>query len=1218
MLADAYMRDSETGVWRRREARQFAYSDGDAVESQIASIVRDCVDPSVFSEELEQAITDWPTLYHLGRGRINLLRPFAASLKGRTLEIGCGCGAITRALGEIGGQVVAVEGSGVRAAIAASRCRDLPNVTVVHDAFDQFECDGQFDTVTLIGVLEYARKYFKVPDGEDPVVGMLRAARRFLRPGGVLLIAIENQLGLKYLAGSPEDHVGIPMYGVEDLYGGADVVTFGAEELRRLLRQAGFPGQEWWYPFPDYKFPVSLFSEAGVAATDCDLSPLLQNSVLLDPQRFPSPAFSIESAWSPVFRNGLAGALANSFAILASDRASANLSETVLAYHYASARKNAYAKQVRFVRNAAGNVSVQHKPLFSEAQEGLAGDFRIEFQEGPFISGQHWQKELVRIVSRPGWRIDELTHWAEVWFSAFRKHAGLSLAGPIDKATPIPGDMFDAVPRNLIVQSDGQGVFIDQEWHYDNVCSLGFVVFRAIGLSFFGVTAVAAPAEASSLKLLDLTLSLASLLGVTLRAADLSAYLQQERELQARVSPAQKSALTEALFSSWRLNVRSAGSSAARLAELEAEVTRKDNELHALASEVHRLESVVTEKVQATQVQSDEIKRLYAAFSEKHERVTTLGSELQSTRQELQRVFEVLTEKEKAISWQSSEIARLEAFAADKQLTVEALCLEQSRLSASLNDKEEALRASALEIERYVQMLRVTNEERERQVAGLQAAIRDTEQRMHAQSIEMTGRIDALQQELSKLAHKMESERHYFYAEIEKRDVLLEQAASHREQLKTELSVATGELGALKRTRWFRLREVLLFHPFGIKKFVHVACIVGAAFVPSALRQRVAPGLATALGLRSATASPSGEAAYRVRVLRQPAKNAPRVVHVIANFMTGGSSRLVVDLIEHLGPQYRQQILTSYIPDPPAYVGVEIEECRFPEDVAPFVEYFGRVTPDFVHVHYWGDCDESWYAKAIEAAKQLGLPVIENVNTPIPPHRSDAVVKYVYVSDYVRQVFGDPDARHVTVYPGSNFELFTRKRGELAPDDCVGMVYRLERDKLNEEAIQPFIRIAQLRPQTHILIVGGGSLLEPFRQAVEEAGVMANFEFTGYVSYDALPGLYRRMSLFVAPVWKESFGQVSPFAMSMKVPVIGYDVGAIGEIIDSPELLAPAADADGLARIAVELLDAPDRRREIGARQQQRAEQHFSVQAMIDHYARLYAETVESRRKEVV
>ncbi|MCU4121268.1 methyltransferase domain-containing protein [Variovorax sp. N23] len=447
----------------------------------------------------------------------------------------------------------------------------------------------------------------------------------------------------------------------------------------------------------------------------------------------------------------------------------------------------------------------------------------------------------------------------------------------------------------------------------------------------------------------------------------------------------------------------------------------------------------------------------------------------------------------------------------------------------------------------------------------------------------------------------------------------LAEATSRHEQVKAELQSTAATLQTLKLTRWFRLRELLLVHPFGLRKVILVAATIGGGLLPRRWHSRLVPPMQRLFGLTPA-APPAKKTdaprAYRVKVPGTPAADAPRVVHAIANFMTGGSSRLVVDLVEHLGANYRQTVLTSFNPDPPAYEALEIEECRSSTDIAPLVEYFKRTQPDFVHVHYWGDCDEPWYAKVIEAARQLGLPVIENINTPIEPHRSDAVERYVYVSDYVRSVFGDSDARHVTVYPGSDFSLFTRASDEHAPDDCVGMVYRLERDKLNEGAILPFIEIAKLRPQTRVLIVGGGSLLEPFQAAVKAAGVADRFEFTGYVPYDALPDLYRRMSVFVAPIWKESFGQVAPFAMSMKVPVVGYDVGAIGEIIGNPALLAPAADQAALAKIVVDLLDAPELRRDIGSAQQRRAEERFSVQAMIAHYTQIYAELTASAQQE--
>lgn len=52
--------------------------------------------------------------------------------------------------------------------------------------------------MSLIGVLEYSGKY--VP-GEDPYEAVLSFAFKTLNEDGYLLLAIENQLGHKYLAG---------------------------------------------------------------------------------------------------------------------------------------------------------------------------------------------------------------------------------------------------------------------------------------------------------------------------------------------------------------------------------------------------------------------------------------------------------------------------------------------------------------------------------------------------------------------------------------------------------------------------------------------------------------------------------------------------------------------------------------------------------------------------------------------------------------------------------------------------------------------------------------------------------------------------------------------------------------------------------------------------------------------------------------------------------
>jgi glycosyltransferase involved in cell wall biosynthesis len=358
---------------------------------------------------------------------------------------------------------------------------------------------------------------------------------------------------------------------------------------------------------------------------------------------------------------------------------------------------------------------------------------------------------------------------------------------------------------------------------------------------------------------------------------------------------------------------------------------------------------------------------------------------------------------------------------------------------------------------------------------------------------------------------------------------------------------------------------------------------------------------------------------YEVRV--PPAwDDLPRIVHVIGNFYTGGSSRLVVDLVERLGDQYAQTILTRDVASPPGYVGLDVQVQPRLGSPDQALRLLTDAMPDLVHVHYLGGSysrlgpgDWEWYVRLFDALEKLGKPVIENVNIPTSPYVSEAVSCYVFVSDYLRERFGRVRARSVTIYPGSDISAFSRSDTAHIPDDCVGMVYRLEDDKLHPDAIDVFIEIAKRRPSAHALIVGGGPLLQRYQAAVSAAGVQHAFAFTGYVSYEDLRAHYDRMSVFVAPVQNESFGHVVPLAMSMGIPVAGYAAGALPEILDDPTVLAPVGDATTLAAIVCSLLDSRDRRLAMGSAGRTRAVERFSLEAMVRGYAALYADLLSTR-----
>jgi SAM-dependent methyltransferase len=465
----SYLRSSESGVYMREGYAGIPYSDGGELESRMLGDVIACTDVSDSSPELRGRITDWPSEYHFSPLRANLLRPF--SFKGkRVLELGCGCGALTRFLGESGADVVAVEGSPRRAAIAAARCRDLPNVRVYCDNIAGFGVDNDFEVVTLIGVLEYARVFF--PSTDDAVQRCLQIARGFLADDGELYLAIENQLGLKYFNGCSEDHTGIPYFGIHDCYTEQGVVTFGKKELAGRLQAAGFTNTEFFFPFPDYKLPELILSEQALAHPDLCLGDLLCHANSRDYGKPALQAFHEGLAWRGIARNGLVGDLANSFLVRASKKVEKCPADWY-AHTYAAGRLREYATE-NVIFQKDGALQVSKRNLFNGADAGPSPRIRHVIGTQSYVSGTLYIVDLQRMMAN-GDGMDAVTEWARPWLKFLRENA--------NERGQLPGEFIDCIPTNLICGRDRQFHYIDAEWQATSEIPLVWVAVRGLIIS---------------------------------------------------------------------------------------------------------------------------------------------------------------------------------------------------------------------------------------------------------------------------------------------------------------------------------------------------------------------------------------------------------------------------------------------------------------------------------------------------------------------------------------------------------------------------------------------------------------------------------------------------------------------------------------------------------------------------------------------------------------
>ena len=233
------------------------YSDG-KVEDELLDIVK-----NNSNKDFPKIILDkkkWALLYHLSDIRENIINWLPEYKNQTVLEIGSGCGAITGSLSKKFKNVTCIELSKKRSLINAYKNKQCDNVKILLGNYKEVSnsLTEKYDFITLIGVFEYADAYM---NSENPYEDFLISIKQHLKPNGKLIIAIENKLGLKYWAGCIEDHKGIYFEGIEDYITTTGVKTFTKHGMEEICKTTGFSIDNCYYPYPDYKLPLSIYSD---------------------------------------------------------------------------------------------------------------------------------------------------------------------------------------------------------------------------------------------------------------------------------------------------------------------------------------------------------------------------------------------------------------------------------------------------------------------------------------------------------------------------------------------------------------------------------------------------------------------------------------------------------------------------------------------------------------------------------------------------------------------------------------------------------------------------------------------------------------------------------------------------------------------------------------------------------------------------------------------
>jgi glycosyltransferase involved in cell wall biosynthesis len=149
-------------------------------------------------------------------------------------------------------------------------------------------------------------------------------------------------------------------------------------------------------------------------------------------------------------------------------------------------------------------------------------------------------------------------------------------------------------------------------------------------------------------------------------------------------------------------------------------------------------------------------------------------------------------------------------------------------------------------------------------------------------------------------------------------------------------------------------------------------------------------------------------------------------------------------------------------------------------------------------------------------------------------------------------------------------------------------------------------------PDGHLVLAGGGDLLDSFRAA--SAAWRERVHLPGPVLHDQLPDLYRAADLFVLPAVHDAAGNVDGLpnvvleAMASGLPVVASAISGIPLAVGDGTTgrLVPEGDAGALVAALAELALTPERARALGEAGRRRAERELTWSAVAARYREAY------------
>jgi len=182
---------------------------------------------------------------------------------------------------------------------------------------------------------------------------------------------------------------------------------------------------------------------------------------------------------------------------------------------------------------------------------------------------------------------------------------------------------------------------------------------------------------------------------------------------------------------------------------------------------------------------------------------------------------------------------------------------------------------------------------------------------------------------------------------------------------------------------------------------------------------------------------------------------------------------------------------------------------------------------------------------------------------------------------------------------------YLREKLGLRADDLIVLsVGRNINFKRYDLGIPAFARIADRFPNVYYVLVGRD--MGPLEPLVERLGMRGRVRFVEQTPMSMLPQVFHSADVFFNPSMREGFAQVNAQALASGLPCVITDgPGNVDAADYGGALVARSEDVDSMAQKLAELLERPERRRQLGA-EAHRASRHYAWSTIAEQYLEVF------------